>query len=121
MKRRCVFVSPLALAIGLVACSGNVDTVPLPTPAPSASPAPGILSIAPSNSLSFAGTGASYAQTVTVTDSIATTGLIVAAQNCGTGASAIVVFGSPSGIGTTFQIVVTPLAAGSCSALISDS
>jgi hypothetical protein len=82
----------------------------------------GLISAAPS-AITFSGAGAAFARTVTITSSVALPAgtVSVAVASCGTGAAAIVTFGTPSGSGTTFSDVVTPQNAGTCTATISSS
>jgi hypothetical protein len=80
---------------------------------------PGQLNAAPS-SLTFSGVGGTYAQTVTVTTTVAVSTVQVT-STCGTGATAIVSFAAPSGSGTTFTDVVTPVNGGTCTATISST
>jgi len=98
----------------------NLPVGPTPTPTPGGSTS-GTLTVMPGSALTFAGTGATYAQTITVTDSVSTASLTVGAGTCGSGGTAIATFGTAVGSGTSFTIVVTPANAGSCSATVSDT
>ena len=116
--------------LGVLLRAGLVTLVPVfvagcqggganPPPVNTGTPAPvGTLSALPSSLTFSAPGGAPYNQTVTITASVPIAAPAIS-STCGTGASAIVSFGTPSGSGLSFTDTVTPLNAGTCSATIS--
>jgi hypothetical protein len=94
------------------ACQGGgANPPPFTTGTP---PAGGTLSVSPS-SLSFSGTGAAFAQNVTITASVPTSQITATPDAaCGTAANPIVVVSDASGNGNTFTATVTPQRAGTC-------
>jgi hypothetical protein len=123
------FSSGLLLALAALvfaACSGNAGSdadglsalpsssaTPSPMPSATPSPRPGTIAISP-QALQFLGTGNSQAQNVQASESGYSGLFYVNAGNC-TGVASV----SPATPNAVFT--VTPLAAGSCYALISDS
>ncbi len=104
-----VALVPLVLA----ACQGGGANPP-PFNTGIAGP-PGQLSVSPS-SLSFSGTGAAFAQNVTITVSVPTSQITVTpdpACNAGT-PGALVTVSNPQQSGNTFTATVTPQNAGTC-------
>ena len=108
------------LAALLAACQGG-GANPASFATGQAAP-PGQLSVSPS-SITFSGVGAAFAQTVTITTTVAVPAASVTADtsSCGTGAAAIVSFAAPSGGGLTFSDVVTPVNPGTCTATVSST
>jgi hypothetical protein len=103
-----VALIPLLLA----ACQGGAASPP-PFPTGDTRP-PGTLSVSP-NSLTFSGTGAAYAQNVTITASAPTSQITVTPDAaCGSGSNALVTVANPSGNGHVFTATVTPQRVGSC-------
>lgn len=120
-SRRFSVAALLVLATApLTACQGGGANAPSFA---TGSAAPAVQISAAPSAVTFSGTGAAFAQTVTMTSSVAlpANAVSVAAGSCGTGPTAIVVFGTPSGSGTTFSDVVTPQTAGTCTATVSSS
>jgi hypothetical protein len=94
------------------ACQGG-GADPPPFPTGNQGP-PGTLSISP-NSLTFSGTGAAFAQNVTITVSVPTNTLTVTPEAaCGSGSSALVTVSNPQQNGNTFTATVTPQNVGTC-------
>ncbi len=87
---------------------------PTPTPAPTATPAPSAL-IASTSALIFGSTGASYAQTFTVSES-GYSGPFTVQHTC----NGVATVGSSSTQGPSTQITVTPSAVGSCAITVND-
>ncbi len=120
MRRRAA-TSGLYLALVLMTasgCEGSTAYAPAggttqPTPPP-----PGQLSVSPS-SLTFTSIGAQSVQTINITTSLSSSTVSIDASGCGSGASAIVTFSTPSGSGTSFTDMVTPVKPGACSATVS--
>ena len=108
------------LIAALTACQGggaNPPSSPTGTVAPA-----GLISASPS-ATTFSGAGAAFAQTVTITSSVAVSAASITVNpgTCGTGPTAIVVFGTPTGSGTSFSDVATPQNPGTCTATVSSS
>ncbi|HEV2737933.1 MAG TPA: hypothetical protein VGU66_05070 [Candidatus Elarobacter sp.] len=108
-----VALVPLLLA----ACQGGGANPP-PFNTGNSGP-PGQLSVSPS-SLSFSGTGAAFAQNVTITVSVPTSQITVTPDPaCGTGSNALVTIANPQQTGNTFTATVTPQHAGTCNITLS--
>jgi hypothetical protein len=114
-------VLSLALIAGALAgCGGPVDSIPVsasvPTPTPTASPPPpGVLSVNPSN-MTLIGSGATYTQQIAVVETAYTQAFAVT-STCGNVATLTPL----TGTGPSLSVAVTGLAAGSCSATVSDT
>jgi hypothetical protein len=81
----------------------------------------GTLGVQP-NSLTFAGTGAAFAQNVTITVSVPTSTVTATpGVACGTGAAALVTLANPTQSGNTFTATVTPQNVGSCTVTVASS
>jgi len=94
------------------ACQGGGANPP-PFPTGNQGPA-GQLSVSPS-SLIFSGTGAAFAQNVTITASVPTNTITVTPDAaCGSGSSALVTIANPQQSGNTFTATVTPQNTGTC-------
>jgi hypothetical protein len=94
------------------ACQGGGANPP-PFPTGNQGP-PGTLSVSPS-SLTFSGTGAAFAQNVTITVSVPTNTITVTPDAaCGTGSNALVTIANPQQSGNTFTATVTPQKVGTC-------
>ena len=94
------------------ACQGGGANPP-PFPTGTGGP-PGTLSVSPS-SLTFSGTGAAFAQNVTITASVPTSTITVTPDAaCGTGSNALVTIANPQQSGNTFTAAVTPQKVGTC-------
>jgi hypothetical protein len=96
----------------LAACQGGGANPP-PFPTGNQGP-PGTLTVSP-NSLTFSGTGAAFAQNVTITVSVPTNTITVTPDAaCGTGSNALVTIANPTQNGNTFTATVTPQKVGTC-------
>jgi hypothetical protein len=94
------------------ACQGGGASPP-PLPTGNQGP-PGTLTVSP-NSLTFSGTGAAFAQNVTITVSVPTNTITVTPDAaCGSGGSALVTIANPQQSGNTFTATVTPQNVGTC-------
>jgi hypothetical protein len=115
MNRNVNFLRAGFFALGAVlvaACQGGGANPP-PFPTGDQRP-PGTLSVTP-NSLTFSGTGAAFAQNVTITASVPTSQITVTpSAACGTGSSALVSVSNASGNGNVFTATVTPQHVGTC-------
>jgi hypothetical protein len=109
-----------ALVSVLLAACGGGGAGNAPPFAPG-TPAPNPTLTANPSSVAFSGTGAPYAQTVTVTASAPVSSVSVDIGSCGSGPSAIVTFGTPTGSGLSFSDTVTPQNPGSCTATVRTS
>ena len=94
------------------ACQGGGAN---PPPFPTGNQGPsGTLSVSP-NSLTFSGTGAAFAQNVTITVSVPTNTITVTPDAaCGSGSTALVTIANPSQNGNVFTATVTPQNTGTC-------
>lgn len=108
------------IAAPLTACQGGGANPPSFS---TGTVAPAALISAEPNATTFSGAGAAFARIVTITSSVpvAAASITVSPGTCGTGPTAIVVFGTPSGSGTTFSAVVTPQNPGTCTATVLSS
>ena len=98
--------------IVFAACQGGGANPP-PFPTGNQGP-PGQLNVSPS-SLTFSGTGAAFAQNVTITASVPTNTITVTPDAaCGSGSSALVAIANPQQSGNTFTATVTPQNVGTC-------
>jgi hypothetical protein len=115
MNRYSNFLRAGFFALGAVlvaACQGGGANPP-PFPTGDQRP-PGTLSVTPT-SLTFSGTGAAFAQNVTITASVPTSQITVTPQAaCGSGATALVTVSNASGNGNVFTATVTPQRVGTC-------
>jgi hypothetical protein len=94
------------------ACQGGGANPP-PLPTGNQGP-PGTLSVSPS-SLTFSGTGSTFAQNVTITVSVPTNTITVTPEAaCGSGSTALVTVANPQQNGNTFTATVTPQNTGTC-------
>jgi hypothetical protein len=106
--------------LSFAACQGGGAS---PPPFPTGNQgSPGTLSVSPS-SLTFSGTGATFAQNVTITVSVPTNTLTVtpdAACHAGT-SGALVSVANPQQNGNTFTAAVTPQNTGTCNITVSST
>ena len=104
--------------LSFAACQGGGANPP-PFPTGDTRP-PGTLTVSP-NSLTFSGTGGTFAQNVTITVSVPTSSLTVTPEAaCGSGATALVTVGNPSQSGNVFTALVTPQNTGTCNITLTD-
>jgi len=127
-----VLIGAVVIGGGLPACSGSGGTasvvnptpIPTPTPVPTPSPTPSPTPVpsnpvASPNPLTFTNAGAAYNQTFTVTEANYTGPLNAAngAPSC----SGIATFSPASATSTPATFTVTPVAAGTCKIVVTDS
>jgi hypothetical protein len=106
------------VSLSFAACQGGGANPP-PFPTGDQRP-PGTLTVSP-NSLTFSGTGATFAQNVTITVSVPTSSLTVTPEAaCGSGPTALVAVGNPQQNGNVFTATVTPQRTGTCIITITD-
>jgi hypothetical protein len=114
------------VAVGFVACGGPINSVPVNGVAPSATPSPGasatptppppgVLSVNPSN-LTLIGIGATDSQQIGVVETAYTQAFVVTSTCANTATLAPL-----AGTGPSLSVTVTGLAAGSCSATVTDA
>lgn len=101
---------PITVPTQAPTSSPTATPTPMPTATPTAAPAPGPVALSPS-SLSFGALGATYAVTVTASESNFTGAFAVTLGTC----SSLVGIDSPT---TNGAFTITPQAVGTCTAII---